>query len=34
VPPGAPQQVIDDLIDTVRSQVDNPRFEIVVKTYP
>jgi hypothetical protein len=34
VPPGTPQQVIDDLIDTVRSQVDNPRFEIVVRTYP
>jgi len=34
VPPGTPQQVIDDLIDTVRSQVDNPRFDIVVKTYP
>jgi hypothetical protein len=34
VPPGTPQQVIDDLIDTVRSQVDNPRFEIVVNTYP
>jgi hypothetical protein len=34
VPPGTPQQVIDDLIDTVRSQVDNPRFDIVVRTYP
>jgi hypothetical protein len=34
VPPNTPQQVIDDLIETVRSQVDNPRFEIVVRTYP
>lgn len=34
VPPGTPPEVIQDLIDTVRSQVDNPRFEIVVRIYP